>query len=92
MLAAFYPVTKNRERQINYNPNLRKPNFDDIGFPIFLKDVPKFEMQNNIAINIFGFEKNKILPLYLTKVKTEKNIPFLLLTDGFTKIKRFQFL
>ena len=47
-------------------------------------DVPKFQKQNYIGINIFGFEKNKILPLYLTKVKTEKNIPLLLLTGGST--------
>ena len=49
-----------------------------------LTDVQRLEKQNNIGINIFGFEKNKILPLYLTKVKTEKNFPLLLLTDGST--------
>ena len=48
-----------------------------------LTDVPKFEKQNNIGINVFGCEKNKILPLCLTK-KTEKIIPLLLPTDEFT--------
>ena len=42
-----------------------------------LTDVPKIKKQNTIGNNIFGFEENKILPLYLSK----KNIPLLLLTE-----------
>ena len=49
-----------------------------------LTDVPKFEKQNNIGINIFGFDSNKILPLYLCGKNKHKAIPLLLLTDGFT--------
>ena len=82
VLAAMFPENKNRERQNKYKPNLHKLNFDSIEFPMSLTDVPKFEKQNNIGINVFGFKKNKILPLYLTKIKTEKIIPLLLLTDG----------
>ena len=47
-----------------------------------LNDVQKFEEQNNVGINVIGFEKNKILPLHLSKVKTQKIIPLLLLSDG----------
>ena len=84
VLAALYPENKNRERQNNYKPNLHKLNLDNIEFPMPLTDVPKFEKQNNIGINVFGFEKNKILPLYLSKIKTQKIIPLQLLTDGLT--------
>ena len=49
-----------------------------------LTDVPKFENQNSVGINLFGFNKNKILPLYLSGKKTHKVIPLLLPTDGFT--------
>ena len=72
VLAAMFPENKNRERQNKYKPNLHKLNFDSIEFPMSLTDVPKFEKQNNIGINVFGFKKNKILPLYLTKIRTEK--------------------
>ena len=75
---------KHKQRQNKYKPNLHKLNFDNIEFPMSLTDVPKFEKRKSIGINVFGFEKNKILPPYLTKIKTEKNIPLLLLTDEFT--------
>ena len=84
VLAAMFPEKEHKQRQIKYKPNLQKLNFDNIEFPMSLTHVPKFEKQNNIGINVFGFEKNKMLPLYLNKIKTEKNIPLLLLTDEFT--------
>ena len=84
VLAALYPENKNRERQNKYKPSLHKLNVDNIEFPMSLTDVPKFEKQNNIGINVFGFEKNKILPLYLSGKGTHKVIPLLLLTDGLT--------
>ena len=49
-----------------------------------LTDVPKLGKQNNFGINVFDFDKNKTLPLYLSKIKTQKFIALLLLTDGFT--------
>ena len=82
VLAAMFPENKNRERQNKYKPNLHKLNFDSIEFPMSLTDVSKFEKQNNIGINVFGFNKNKILPFYLSKIKAQKIIPLLLLTDG----------
>ena len=84
VLAAMFPEKEHKQRQNKYKPNLHKLNLDNIEFPMPLMDVPKFEKQNNIGINVFGFEKNKILPLYLSKIKTQKIIPLLLLTDGLT--------
>ena len=82
LLAAMFPEKEHKQRENNYKPKLHKLKFDNIKFPMSLTDVPKFEKQNNIGINVFGFEKNKLLPLYLSKVKTHKIIPLLLLTDG----------
>ena len=84
VLAAMFPEKEHKQRQNKYKPNLHKLNFDNIEFPMSLTDVPKFEKQNNIGINVFGFEKNKVLPLYLSKIKAQKIIPLLLLTDEFT--------
>ena len=64
VLAAMFLDKEHKQRQNKYQPKLHKLNFDNIEFPMSLADVPKFEMQNNIGINVFGFEKNKILPLY----------------------------
>ena len=82
--AALFPQKENKNRQNKYKPNLHKLNFDNIEFPMSLTDVPKFEKQNKIGINVFGFEKNKTLPLYLSRKGTHKIIPLLLLTDGLT--------
>ena len=84
VLAAMFPEKEQKQQQNKYKPNLHKLNLDNIEFPMPLTDVPKFEKQNNIGINVFGFERNKILPLCLSKIKTQKNIPLLLLTDGLT--------
>ena len=82
VLAARFPEKEQKQRQNQYNSNLHKLKFDNIEFPMSLTDVPKFENQKNIGINVFDFDKNKILPLHLSKVKTHKVIPLLLLTDG----------
>ena len=71
-LAAMFPEKEHKQRQNKYKPNLHKLNFDNIEFPMSLTDVPKFKKQNNIGINVFGFEKNKILPFYLSKIKANK--------------------
>ena len=84
VLAALFPQKENKNRQNKYKPSLHKLNFDNIEFPMSLTDVPKFEKQNNIGINVFGFEKTKILPLYLSGKGPHKVIPLLLLTDGLT--------
>ena len=72
----MFPEKEHKQQQKKYKPNLHKPNFDNIEFPMSLTDVPKFEKQNNIGIIVFGFEKKKILPFYLNKIKTEKNFSF----------------
>jgi hypothetical protein len=33
-------------------------NFKDISIPVKMDDIPKFEKQNDMSINIFGYEKN----------------------------------
>ena len=77
VLAAMFPEKEHKQRQNKYKPNFHKLNLDNIEFPMSLTDVPKFEKQNNFVINVFGFDKNKILPIYLSKIKAQKIIPLL---------------
>ena len=81
VFAATFPEKEQKQRQNKYKSNLHTLKFDNIEFPMSLTDVPKFENQKNIGINVFVFDKNKILPLFLSKVKTHKVIPLLLLTN-----------
>lgn len=57
ILAAFYPMTNNPQRVINYVQQIDKLDFSGIEFPVKVRDIPKFEKRNNISINVFGYEK-----------------------------------
>lgn len=48
-------------------------NFTDVTFPVYIRDIPKFERQNNMAINVFGLDKKKVIVYYLSKQK--KGLP-----------------
>ena len=53
-----------------------------IDFPVRITQIGKFEKQNeNISINIFGFEENQLFPLYITKQKKELHINLLLYSN-----------
>lgn len=57
--------------------------FDNISFPMCLKDISKFEILNNVSINVYGLEEDQIVgPLYYTKVKKEEHVNLLFLDDG----------
>ena len=88
VMAALCPADKHLERTTSY------PHFDTIlkyeqmQFPISLEDVPKFEKLNNLSINVYGIEcdensrKEKIVPLYLSKFKSNKLTIHLLIIEN----------
>ena len=41
-------------------------NYDGIAFPVMQKQYNKIEMQNSIAINIFGYENKQPYPIYIS--------------------------
>ena len=41
--------------------------YSDIEFPICEKQYNKIEKQNNINVNIFGFEVKQFFPIYMSK-------------------------
>ncbi|XP_050505444.1 uncharacterized protein LOC126883817 [Diabrotica virgifera virgifera] len=64
--------------------------FHNIEFPMKLSDIPKFELLNNISINVFGVSecfKNNVTqleivgPLYHTKSKKSTHVNLLLIFD-----------
>ena len=56
-------------------------NDDGIGFPVKEKDFKKIEVQNNICINIFGYEDKLVFPNYISDKKFKDSMYLLLLTD-----------
>ena len=65
-------------------------NLEGIEFPVTLKQITKFELLNDISINVFtererGGKKddsNIIVPLRLTKEKKEKHVNLLYLQES----------
>ena len=41
-------------------------NFDGIEFPVQEKDFKKIEVQNNICVNVFGYENKLVFPVYIS--------------------------
>ena len=52
-----------------------------IKFPVTLMNVPKFEKQINVSINVYGFARRKfkytVVPLHVTSEKKEQHINLL---------------
>jgi len=85
VVRAMNPVEKNSER---ITKNLRKQaeqlNWKGIAFSMTLKDIDKFERNNDgISVNVFGYE-SCIYPLRLSKHQRETIIDLLLIANDAT--------
>ena len=52
-----------------------------IEFPVQEKDFSKIEVENNICINVFGYENVLVFSIYLPDPKLEDSVDLLLLID-----------
>ncbi|XP_066914127.1 uncharacterized protein [Clytia hemisphaerica] len=66
ILAALYSCERNSQRHTHYRKHVSKLNFKGIPFPVLIKDVPKFETQNNISVNVIGYEDETFFPLFVS--------------------------
>ena len=74
IIAALFPVDNNRNRVGNYTAKLNNLNWTGINFPVTLNQIPLFEKQNNISVNVFGFNKGKILPLFMSTLRSNTTV------------------
>ena len=56
-------------------------NYDEIKFPIEEKDFKKIEVQNNICINVSGYENQLVFPIYISDQTFKSSIDLFLLID-----------
>jgi len=66
VLAALYPVQRDGERIWKYKDHVSTLNFSGISRSVKLVDIPKFEKQNEISVNVFGYEKSEVFPIHVT--------------------------
>ena len=61
----------------------KKLNYDGIEFPVQEKDFNKIEVNNNIFINVFGYEIGLVFPIFVSNQKFEDSMNFLLLINDY---------
>ena len=54
-------------------------NYDGIEFPVQEKDFKKVEVQNNICVDVFGYENELVFPVYISDQTFKSSIDLLLL-------------
>ena len=64
---------------------IEKLDYSNINFPVTVKQINKIEMQNNIRINLFGYEEKQKFPIYISKEKYQDHMELLLITEGENK-------
>ena len=57
-------------------------NYDGTEFPVQEKDFKKVEVQNNVCVNVFGYENKLDFPVYISDQTFKNSIDLLLLING----------
>ena len=60
-------------------------NYSGIEFPVTTKQYNKIEKQNDININVFGYENKQRYPIYISKEENEDCLNLLLITENENK-------
>ena len=76
------PQEKNPQRiKKEDKKTINELNYDGIDFLLSQKHYNKVEKQNNIRINVFGYEKGQPFPIHISKEKFEDQMNLLLITE-----------
>ena len=82
VLASLYPATRNAERLSNYTNYESDLDMTGIAFPVTVGDIYRFERQNAMSVNIFGWD-GTVYPLHITKLHDQPHhVNLLILADG----------
>ena len=72
------PQNKNPQRIKKIDKNLIKQlDYSNIEFPVTVKQINKIEKQNNIRINLFGYEEKQKFPIYISQEKYQDHMELL---------------
>lgn len=55
--------------------------YSGIEFPVTIQQINKIEKQNNININVFGYDDKQRYPRYVSKERNEDHMNLLLITE-----------
>ena len=63
-----------------YIPYKNELKMEGITYPVTVKDVPKFEKQNDISINVFEYEDG-YYSLYISRNQNDRHVKLFLLEE-----------
>ena len=64
---------------------INKLDYSGIEFPVTIKQYNKIEKQNEININVFGYENKSPYPIHVSKEKYDRHMNLLLITEDENK-------
>ena len=80
------PQNKNPQRIKKCDKKyVEKLDYSGVEFPVSVKQYNKIEKQNNIRVNVFGYEEGRKYPIYVSKEKFDSCLNLLLITEGEVK-------
>ena len=80
------PQDKNPQRiKKSDKEYINKLDYSGIEFPVTTKQYNKIEKQNEININVFGYENKQPYPIYVSKEKYDNQMNLLLITEDKSK-------
>ena len=82
VLAGLHPATRHTERLSKYAGFEAEFDMAGIAFPVATGDIGRFEAQNGVSVNVFGYEDAVVYPLRLTELRDRPHVNLLLLADG----------
>ena len=84
VLAALHPGERNLNRVNRHRDREATLNMTGISFPVQISDINRFEKQNPISVNVFGFETQEegVFPLRITQEHKPDHVNLLLISDG----------
>ena len=65
-------------RVSNYLNMIHLFNLEGITFPVTINQIAKFEKNNNVSINVLGYE-NEIFPIFITQTRGVPHINLILI-------------
>ena len=75
ILASLHPLqySNHPDRVSKYQGHEHNLKMSGIQYPEGIKDISKFEHQNNISVIVYGYKDKKIFPLRITSMKTARH-------------------
>ena len=76
----LHPMDKNPARITKSDKkHARELDYRGVQFPVKTKDYDKIERQNGIRVNVFGYERKQVFPIYVSSERYERELDLLLI-------------